>query len=153
MRGTSCALCHPGGAHSAPLRLPSACSDEIHAEGCTGRLPSFGLHGRSDPIWIKVSHLRSNSSDRLGQTRPAPHCKKSKIDWKPVGLAPFPQTVRKWFQLIWKSMDRLSSRGYGLWISRSHLNLSFTAACSASSSLVPIPLGFEKWLIIHLSGK
>lgn len=94
-----------GGAHSAPLKLPSAFEDEIHAEGRSGNLFSLGLHGQSDSIWIKVSHLNSNGSDRLGfKQGQLPHCKMLKTDRKPIGLAPFPQTVRNWFELIWKSI-------------------------------------------------
>lgn len=153
----SCALYHGGEGerHCDPLKLTSASSDEIHDEGCVGSCLALDCTGSQIPFgsncpisaltimagWSshKASSPLLNFEDRL------------EAYW----FGPFPPNCQEMVSTHLEINGQALQQGlWALDCKKSFKPITHWGPRSAiSSSLLPIPLGFENWLIIHLSGK
>lgn len=118
------------------------------------KLLSSGLHGQSDSIWIKLSRLSINiMADRASHKASSPLLNiegRLEAYW----FGPFPPNCQKMVSTHLEIDGHALQWGsWALDLKRSFKPITHGARNAVSSSLLPIPSGFEKWSIIHLSGK
>lgn len=150
----SCALRHLRGAHTSLIKLTSVSSDEICNEGCAGsclaldcmdsQIP-FGSNGLVSVLTIMAdwaSHKASSPLLNIEGTLEA------------YWFGPFPPNCQKMFSTHLEINGHALQQGLGARdLKKSFKPITHGARDAISSSLLPIPSGFEKWSIIHLSGK
>lgn len=146
----SCALRHLRGAHAAPIKLTSVSSDE----GCTGsclalyctdsQIP-FGSNCPVSVLTIMADWASHKASSPLLNIEG-----RLEAHW----FGPFPPNCQKMVSTHLEIDGHALQRGsWALDLKRSFKPITHGARNAISSSLLPIPSGFEKWSIIHLSGK
>lgn len=123
------ALCCGGGrAHTDPLKLTSASSDEIHDEGCSGSCLALEYRGSQIPFGSNcpISELTIMADWASGKASSPLLNVEDRLEGYWFG--PFPPNCQETVSTHLEIDGRALQQGYGLWISRSHLNLSLTGA-------------------------
>lgn len=133
---------------AARLKQTSAGPDDAQSERCDGTAFTFGLSRRSDSMWIRACCLdiKGNDRSRFGQGQFL-IAKCWRQNWSRAVWPSSSSNLRKWLQLLWRSMEILQSRGSGLCFKKAFRHHSQQA------SLLSVLPGFEKWLIIHFASK
>lgn len=146
----SCALRHLRGAHTAPIKLTSVSSDE----GCAGSCLALGCTDSQIPFGSNcpISGL-TTTADRASHKASSPLLNiegRLEAYW----FGPFPPNCQKMVSTPLE-IDGLALQ-QGLWaldLKKAFKPITHGVRNAISFSLLPIPSGFEKWSIIHLSGK
>ena len=116
VHGTSAFLALSWEQPTARLEQTSAGPDDAQSERCDGTRFTFRLSWRSDSMWIRAFCLDIKVNDRSrygqGQVLIAKCWRQNRS--RAVWCSSSSSDLRKWPQLLWRSMEILQSRGSGL---------------------------------------